>query len=126
MKREIYASLSNAGTLIKKVGKYLNQNIDGAYKIKFSAMECEVFMRMYYQIPGDADSFDEMKFIISITSYQNKLRINFTENTDMEKTIGQLILKEEELSDLSAVKIKVMNALKKAINKEYADYDFIY
>ena len=126
MKRYIYAAVKNAASIINKVGKYLNKNIDGAYKIKFKSNECEVSMRMYYQIPDDPDSFNEMRFIINITSYQNKLRINITEDTPMEKTIGQVILKEEELSDLNLVKFKVMSALKKAIAKEYAEFDFIY
>lgn len=126
MKRYIYAAVKNSASIVNKVGKYLNKNIDGAFKIEFKSNECEVTMRMYYQVPDDPDSFEEMHFIINITSYQNKLRINLTEDTPMEKTIGQVILKEEELSDLSLVKYKVMSALKKAIAKEYKEYDFIY
>lgn len=114
------------GNWIKKVGKYLNDHIDGAYKIAFHSMECEVFMRMYYQLPNVAESFDEMKFIISITSYQNKLRINLTEDTEMEKTIGQLILRPEELGNLEEVRLRVLKMIKKAINKEFDQFDFIY
>lgn len=116
----------NPGTWINKVGKYLKSNIDGAFKIAFKPMHCEVTMRMYYQVPKDPDSLDEMHFTIDITSYQNKLRINITEDTLMEKTIGQIILDPDELSDLDLVRKKILLRIKKAIAKEYAEYDFIY
>ena len=126
MKRLVYAAKQSSGSIVNKVGKYLNKNIDGAFKIEFNPMECEITMRMYYQVPGDADSLDEMHFLINITSYQNKLRINLTEDTDMEKTIGQLIIFPEELNDLSLVKKKILERIKRFIAKEYAEYDFIY
>lgn len=122
----IYAASFDAGQMINKVGKYLKKNIDGAYKISFHPMECEVFTRMYYQIPEIAESLDEIDFIISITSYANKLRINLTENNEMEKTIGQLILKPEELKDLNIVRKRVLQMIKKSINKEFDSFDFVY
>lgn len=114
------------GTMINKVGRYLSKNIDGAYKLEFHPMDCEVYMRMYYQVPGSPDSFDEMKFFISITSYSNKLRINLTEDTEMEKTIGQLILFPDELYDLDRIKKRVLTMIRKSINKEFAEFDFVY
>lgn len=126
MKRYIYAAKANPGTVVNKIGKYLNSNVDGAFKMTFYPMGCAVYMRMYYQIPQDPDSLKEMQFIIDITSYQNKIRINITENTAMEKTIGQVILKPEEYSDLMLIKRKVLLALRKAIGREYAEYDFVY
>ena len=116
----------NPGQYVNKVGKYLRKNIDGAYKITFSPEQCSVLMKMYYQIPGDPDSFSEMDFIIDIATYANKLRVNITENDENEKTIGQLILDLFELGDLGTVKAKVMNKLIKSISKEYSEYDFVY
>jgi len=126
LKTYIYASALNPGTLINKVGKYLKNNIDGAFKIKFGPMLCEIEMRMYYQIPNDPESFDEIHFLIDITSYANKLRINITENTKMEKTIGQLILTSDELQDLVLIRKKILKKIEDFISKEYADYDFIF
>ena len=116
----------NPGQYVNKVGKYLRKNIDGAYKIAFAPEQCDVFMKMYYQTPGDPDSFSEMDFIISIATYANKLRVNITENDANEKTIGQLVLDLFELNDLGTVKAKVMNKLTKSIVKEYSEYDFVY
>ena len=116
----------NAGVWINKVGKYLKKNIDGAYKVQFNPMDCEVWMRMYYQTPGQVDTFSEIKFSIDITSYANKLRINITEQTQMEKTIGQIILQPEQLNDLNIVRAMILEKIQKFIAKEYADYDFVY
>ena len=116
----------NPGIWIKKVSKYLYEHIDGAFKIKFNAMDCEVWMRMYYQVLGKPQSFDEMIFVIDTTSYQNKLRINLTENTAMEKTIGQIILGPNQLGDIETVRATVLQKIQKYIAKEYADYDFVY
>ena len=126
MIRYVYASIDDAGAIVNKVGKYLKKNIDGAYKITFKPMICEVLMRMYYQLEGDPDTFNEMDFEISITSYQNKVRVNLTEITELEKTIGQIILREEELKDLSLAKKRILETLKKAIAKEFKDYIFVY
>lgn len=128
MVRYVYASntMPDAGAIVNKVGKYLKKNIDGAYKITFKSMTCEVEMRMYYQLEGDPQTFNEMDFEISITSYQNKVRVNLTEITELEKTIGQIILREEELKDLSLAKKRILETLKKAIAKEFSDYIFVY
>ena len=127
MKIRIYASSKNAGSIVNKVGKYLKKNIDGAFEIKFYPMECEVLMRMYYQIPEDpSHTVDEMIFSISIVGYQNKVRVNVTEQTDMEKTIGQIILTDEEMLDLSLAKKRVLTMIKRFIAREYEGFDFIY
>lgn len=122
---KIYAS-SNNGSIVNKVGKYLKNNIDGAYKIKFSPMECEVTMRMYYQVPNEPDTTDEMQFFLNVTSYQNKVRVNITEDTAMEKTIGQVVLTPEELKDLNLAKRKILAKVRRFIEREYSEYDFIY
>lgn len=126
MVRYIYSSTSNAGQIVNRIGKYLKKNIDGAFKITFKPMSCEVVMRMYYQLEGDPETFNEMDFEINITSYQNKVRVNLTEITELEKTIGQIILKEDEVNDLNLAKKRILQTLKRAIAKEYQDYIFIF
>lgn len=111
---------------VNKLGKYLRKSLDGAFKITFGPNHCIVSLKMFYELPDDRNSFKEMTFSIDITSYQNKLRINITENTIMEKTIGQLILKPEEIGDLNYAKTKLMDTLVKSIDKEFEGYDFIY
>lgn len=117
---------SNAGANVNRIGKYLMKHIDGAYSIKFLSMTCEVLMKMYYQIEGDANTFNEMDFEINITSYQNKIRVNLTEITETEKTIAQVILKPEEVEDLNLAKKRILSTLRKAIAKEFDNYIFVF
>lgn len=127
MKRYIVASsIKNASLLVNSIGKYLKKNIEGAYNIRFSSNTCEVTMRMYYQVEGDIDTFNTMDFLLNITSYQNKVRVNITEDTAMEKTIGQIILTDAELADFCLAKKKILTKIKRFIEKEYADYIFVY
>ena len=90
MVRVIYASHSKNkanGNLVNRIGQYLNKHIDGAYKMAFHPNECEIFTRMYYQVPGNPETLDEMKFMISVTTYANKIRVNLIEDNEYEKTV---------------------------------------
>lgn len=116
----------DAASYVNRLGKFLKKKLDGAFKITFGPNHCVVYLEMLYELPDDRESFDEMVFSIDITSYQNKIRINITEETVMEKTIGQLILKPEEVTNLELCKDKLMACLIKSINKEFEGYDFIY
>lgn len=119
-------AIKNIATYVNKVGKYLNQNLDGAYMIKFHPMECEVFLRLLFESEEDRDVFGDVRFIISIVSYQNKIRVNVTEISEREKTIGQFILKEEELQDLIVIRDRIEKAINKFIQKEYPGYYLVY
>lgn len=122
----IYATKQNMGTWVNKVGKYLKQKLDGAYMIKFHPMECEVFLRLLMETEGIRDSFADVSFIISIVSYQNKLRINITEISEREKTIGQLILTEEQITNLEEVRGRVIKSINKFLEKEYPGFYLVY
>ena len=125
----IYAARSNAGGYVNRIGKYLKQTMDGAYKIKFSPMECQVFVEMLFEIPEERDTYGEVKFDISIVSYQNKLRINITEISEREKTVGQIILKEldlENMNDFLEIRMKITDLINKFLEKEYPGYYLVY
>lgn len=114
---------SNA--MVNRIGKILYRRIDGAYKIQFSANTCDIYMFMYYQeAPGE--EMKQMNFDISITTYQNKLRINITEITNMEKTIGQLIYKPEQIRDDQEFFAKVHRDIVSKISREYEDTEFVF
>lgn len=126
---DIFAAKSNAGAYVNRIGKYLKQNLDGAYKIQFNPMECEVFMEMLFEIPDQRDTYGEIRFLISIVSYQNKLRINLTEITEAEKTVGQIILTDadlESMSDFLPIRQKIVKYINKFLKKEYPEYYLVY
>ena len=111
---------------VNKLGKYLRKHIDGAYKIGFSPNTCDVYITLYYQIPGDDKSFKEMHFDINITTYQEKIRVNITAMDDMEKTIGQLIYKPQQLVPMDVAVTKIYQDICRKVENEYQDYDFVF
>ena len=112
--------------LVNKIGKYLYRHIDGSYKIQFSVNTCDTYMFMYYQASGE--EMNQMNFDISITTYQNKIRINITEITTLEKTIGQLIYKPEVYEKMNEATFlaKILDDVIAKIEKEYQEYEFVF
>lgn len=111
---------------INKLGKYLKKKIDGAYKIAFSPGMCDVYLTVYYQLPGDADSFKTLNFDLNITHYADKIRINVTAMDDMEKTIGQLIYKPDKIEHMDTAVQVIYRDVCKKIAEEYSGFDFIF
>ena len=113
------------GQKVNKIGKFIYNHIDGAYKITFTPNTCDVYMLMYYQHTGE--EIQEMRFNISMTTYANKIRINTTEISDLEKTIGQDIYKPEQLEVLDDKTFNMIyEKIRRHIDKEYSEYDFVY
>ena len=120
---------------INKVGKYLYKNIDGAFKYKTSSNTCDVYFTLLYQLPywdripgkgSDYNDVHEMTINISMTTYQNKIRVNIIEVTPYERTLGSFVLKPEQLEDLSITKKLILDRIRNRVEKVYEDYDFLY
>ena len=129
-----------AGEQVNKIAKYIKKHIDGAYKITFNpGMTADVYIKIYYQIPDEVVNLvkkygQEMKdtgvksmdIDVSLTSYQNKVRINVIRMDDNEKTLGHFVLKPEEIVNLNDVLGKIKDKVASFIEKEYQDYDFVF
>ena len=115
-----------ASTQVNRVGKYLYNHLDGAYKYTKSPNMYDVYVTLLYQLKpeygGGVNEVEEMTININITTYQNKVRVNTIEMTPMERTLGYDIMKPEEMIDLQKameiIKWKVGNRIRKAY-KEY-------
>lgn len=123
--------MADAAQKLNSIGKYIYKHIDGAYKIGFGPQTCDVYITMYYQPKEEYYQYRnpemyEMKFDISLATYQGKVRINVTEMTDMERTIGQNIYKPEQLENMNEAFPKIYDNICKHIDKAYGDYEFIY
>lgn len=126
-----------AGQQVNRLGKYLYKHLDGAFKIQNTSNTCDVYVTVLYQIPLEVrkrynmteDKYQEvheMTVNISITTYQNKVRVNVIEMTKGEKTIGFDLYQPEELIDLQSSAQKVFQRVCKRISKEFKDYDFLF
>lgn len=115
-----------ASTQVNRVGKFLYNHLDGAYKYTKSPNMYDVYVTLLYQLKpeygGGVNEVEEMTININITTYQNKVRVNTIEMTPMERTLGYDIMKPEEMIDLQKameiIKWKVGNRIRKAY-KEY-------
>ena len=119
------------GQAVNIIGKYLFKHIDGAYDFKKGANTYDVYFTILYQLKEehrtDKDNdMHEMNINISITTYSDKLRMNIIELSPREKTIGFNTFALSKFNDLQSGYGLVMNTLKKRLNKEYANYDFIF
>lgn len=126
-----------ASQQVNRLGKYLYKNLDGAFKIKNTSNTCDVYVTVLYQIPSEIlkkynitdekyTDVHEMTVNISITTYQNKVRINVIEVTEGEKTIGFDLYDPTDLIDLKASAQKIYSRVCKRIAKEFKDYEFLF
>jgi hypothetical protein len=78
------------------------------------------------QDPMELNDVDEMTINVSITTYQNKIRVNTIEVDPMERTLGYDLFKPEEMVDLVSASKKIMEKVHKRIKKAYEKYDILF
>ena len=124
-----------ANLQVNRLGKYLYRHIDSAYKFKTSSNTCDVYMTVYYQVPylpdrpGGKKTYSdvmEMKLDISITTYQNKIRVNILEISPEETTIGFDLYHPDLVQDLPSLTEVVLDKIEKRVSNRYKDYEFMF
>ena len=119
-----------ASQQVNRVGKYLYKHLDGAYKYVKSGNVYDVYCTLLYQLKpefgGKVNDVQEMTINISITTYQNKLRINTIEMTPKERTLGFDLMKPEELVDLQKAYEIIIWKVGNRIRKAYKDYIILF
>lgn len=130
---KIYCKAANippASTVVNKVGKYLYSHLDGAYKFTKDRNTFDVYVTLRYELKeefgGTPNDVQEMTVNISITTYQNKIRVDTIEMTPDERTLGFDLFKVEDMLDMelamSIIKWKVGNRIRKA----YKNYIILF
>lgn len=130
---------------VNSLGKYLYQNLSGAFNFKKSSNMFDIWTLVLYQIPHEIikkygiteDKYKdvyEMVVNINITTYQGKIRVNLIEETPDEYTIGSQTFNVEKLKKqtpnqqvyFNAIKESVEDYMIRRLEKRYEDYDFLY
>lgn len=130
---KIYCKTTNippASTVVNMVGKYLYKNLDGAYKFTKDRNTFDIYVTLLYELKeeygGIPNDVQEMTINISITTYQNKIRVDTIEMTPEERTLGFDLFKVEDMLDMelamSTIKWKVGNRIRKA----YKNYIILF
>lgn len=121
--------------IVNIVGRYLYNTIDSAYNIKNTTNTCDVYMTVYYQIPqlavrpGREKTYSEMyemNINISLTTYQNKLRMNLIVMDPEEETLDFSVWAPEKLKDLEDAKKRILTRVEKILTKYFAEYEFVF
>lgn len=120
------------GQVVNKVGNYLYNHIDGAFKFEKSPNMYDVYFIVLYQIPeenrttGEDDEVHELPIDLNITTYEDKIRVNIIVQDEYEKTIGTKTFSYDKLDDLEKLRQTVLSFVEKKVTKEYQEYDFLF
>ena len=126
-----------AGSIVNQLGKYMYKHLDGAYKFEKGINTFDVYTVVIYSIPSEIVKVyklnnpeylttNEMALDINITTYSDKIRMNITEITPEEKTIGFDTFPVEAFKNMNAGYNLVYSRIVKRITKEFADFDFLF
>ena len=121
---------------VKRLGKYLKDNLTGVYKVKEPPNEYVIYTTILYQIDpevrkmlkkyqkefqGKEEDIYEMNIYLNITTYGQYIRVNVIQLDQYEQTLGYLRLEPKELISLPYCKDKIVKYVKRVIEKKYKD-----
>lgn len=122
------------GQYVNKVGRYLYEHLDGAFKVDKSPNMYDIWLTLLYQIPSeyltesekeDVD-VQELTINLNVTTYDDKLRVNIIVEDEYEKTIGTKTFSFAKLDNLEWLRLEILKFIRKKLEKEYEDYDFYF
>lgn len=122
------------GQYVNKVGRYLYEHLDGAFKVDKSPNMYDIWLTLLYQIPSEylAESekedvdVQELTINLNVTTYDDKLRVNIIVEDEYEKTIGTKTFSFAKLDNLEWLRLEILKFIRKKLEKEYEDYDFYF
>lgn len=119
-----------ASKQVIRLGNYIYNHLDGAYKQVRSGNTVDVYSIFLYQLRpeygGKINDVQEMHIDINLTTYQNKVRLNVVEITPMERTLGSSVISEAKLEDLRSAMDYVLQLVAKHITRSYKEYMLLY
>jgi hypothetical protein len=138
--REEYYNQLAKPSQVKRLGKYLKDNLTGVFKVTEPPNEYIIYTTILYQIDpevrkalkkyqkefqGKEEDIYEMNIYLNLTTYKQFIRINVIELDENEQTLGYMRLSQEDLMSLPYCKTKIMEYVKKVIEKKYEDYEVL-
>ena len=126
----------SSSQLVNQVGQWLYKHIDGAYKAVRHSNTYDIYMTVYYQLPRlqqvpgrEAEGYNdmhEMKVNISLTTYQNKIRVNIHEVTPEQWTFGYILIPPDQLQTVENARELIYEKVIRKIENHYKDYLFLF
>ncbi len=134
MKKVIQPKIQ-ASQLVNKVGRYLYKNIDGAFRMKSSSNTFDVYTTLLYQLlpefrsprnSKETNDVQEMTLNLSITTYQNKIRLNIIEVDPNERTLGYFLYPPELFDNMEVAFSKIQRDFNRTVKKKYDRYEILF
>ena len=146
-KNDEYYNRLPPATMVKRIGDYLVNNLVDARKLREEPNRYELVFDMMHMLPEDlrkqmkeyqqiSSEFEpDILYIdnlfVSIVTYSNSIWVYMTieHSTDnhigagLEKTIGTMKFKPEDLISLLYCKDKLLNYMVKKVKREFKKYD---
>ena len=126
---------------VKRLGKFLKNNLEGVYKVVEPPNEYVIYTTILYQVDpevrkamkpyqkefqGIEENIYEMNIYLNITTYSGQyIRVNVIQLDEYEQTLGYLRLEPKELISLPFCKQKILEYVKKVIEKKYQGYEVL-
>ena len=113
-----------ASAVVNRIGKYLYEHVDGAYKFQKDRNTYDLYVEFQYQdMPKYTESppINTMIINISLTTYQNKIRVNIIEVSPQSRTLGYDLFKPELLDNLQVAQNEILKRVKSRVYKAYPD-----
>lgn len=134
MKKVIQPKLQ-ASQLVNKVGRYLYKNIDGAFQMKSTSNTFDVYTTLLYELlpefqsprnSNEENDVQEMTLNLSITTYQNKIRLNIIEVDPNERTLGYFLYPPELFDNMETAFTKIQRDFNRTVTKKYERYEILF
>ena len=125
---------------VKRLGKFLKNNLEGVYKVQEPPNEYVIYTTILYQVDpkvrkamkpyqkefhGIEEEVYEMNIYLNITTYSQYIRVNVIQLDEYEQTLGFLRLSPDDLISLPFCKQKILRYVKKVIEKKYQGYEVL-
>lgn len=125
---------------VKRLGKYLKDNLTGVYKVKEPPNEYIIYTTILYQIPaqlrqkmkaynkelkGIEEDIYEASIYFNITTYSQYIRVNIILLDENEVTLGFLRFDQKDLISLPFCKQKLLDYTHKQILKYFSKYEVL-
>lgn len=123
--------------LVNQIGQWFYKNLDGSYDFDISPNMYDLYLTVLYQVPLEIirkyklentkeSDINEMDILMSITTYANKIRVNLVEISPEEQTIQHFVINPTKFDDLTELRMKILEKVKKVLNKKFDGYEFLF
>lgn len=138
--REEYYNRLPLPSQVKRLGKYLKDNLSGVYKVQEPPNEYIIYTTIMYQIPlelrkqmkeynkelnGIEEDIYEANIYFNITTYGQYIRVNVILLDKYEVTLGYLRFEPKDLISLPSCKDKLVNFTYKKIENYFKKYEVL-